>query len=67
MATNRKIAMIVQQVSMDEEDALDVAFWLSKTPAERLEEVSRLRNNYYKDANGNFPRKMEKVVHQKMI
>ncbi|MDT3403722.1 hypothetical protein [Mucilaginibacter terrae] len=67
MANQRKIAMVVQQVAMDNEDTLDVAHWLSKTPAERLEEVSRLRNNYYKDINGNFPVKMEKVFRQKKI
>ena len=65
MATNKKMAMVVHHVKMDEEDALDVKFWLSKTPVERLEEVSRLRNNYYIGTNGSFPQKMEKVVHHK--
>jgi len=47
---------------MDEEDALDVKFWLSKTPAERLAEVVRLRKNHYTSLNGSFPEKIEKVV-----
>jgi hypothetical protein len=43
MKKNRKIAMAVNHVKMEEEDALDVEFWLSKTPSERLAEVVRLR------------------------
>jgi len=47
---------------MNEEDALDIEFWLSKTPGERLAEVVRLRRNYYTGLNGSFPEKMEKAV-----
>jgi hypothetical protein len=53
----------MNHVKMGEEDARDVEFWLSKTPAERLAEVVRLRRNYYTWLNGSFPKKMEKVVH----
>lgn len=54
--------MVVNHVKMEEEDVLDVEFWLSKTPAERLAEVVRLRKNYYTWLNGSFPNKIEKVV-----
>lgn len=67
MATTRKMIMAVNHVKMEDEDMLDVAFWLNKTPAERLEEVYRLRHQYFKWANGSFPSKIEKVVHQKRI
>jgi len=47
---------------MGDEDKLDVGFWLTKSPAERLGEVMRLRRNYFTWQNGSFPQKMEKVV-----
>ena len=58
----RKIAKVANHVRMDEEDALDVIFWQSKSDAERLEEVARLRKNYYTWLNGSFPEKIAKVV-----
>ena len=61
------MVMAVNHVKMEDEDALDVLFWQSKTPAERLSEVCRLRHNYFTWANGVFPQKMEKVVVQRMI
>jgi hypothetical protein len=59
---NRKIAKVVNHVKMEDEDALDVLFWQSKSVLERLEEVARLRKNYYTWLNGSFPEKMTKVV-----
>jgi len=67
MKHERKIAMVVHQVKMEDEDRLDVLFWLSKTASERLSEVSRLRKNYFTWADGTFPDKIEKVVHQRKI
>ena len=63
----RKIALVVNHVKMDEEDALDIEFWLSKTPGERLAEVVRLRRNYYTWLNGSFPEKIERVVHYRKM
>lgn len=54
--------MTVNQVKMEHEDYLDVIFWRSKTAAERLEEVARLRRNYYTSVNGSFPEQMSKVI-----
>ena len=65
MNNNRKIAVVVNHVKMADEDTLDVLFWLSKTPAERLAEVCRLRKNYFTWADGLFPDKIEKVVQQR--
>jgi len=59
---NRKIAKVVNHVKMEDEDALDVLFWQSRSVLERLEEVARLRRNYYTWLNGSFPEKMTKVV-----
>jgi len=59
---NRKIAKVITHVKMDDEDNLDVLFWRSKTVAERLQEVTRLRKNYYTWLNGSFPEKMIKVI-----
>jgi len=59
---NRKIAKVVNHVKMEDEDALDVLFWQSRSVLERLEEVARLRKNYYTWLNGSFPEKMTKVV-----
>ena len=67
MKADRKIAMVVNHVKMDDEDTLDVAFWLTQTPSSRLAEVFRLRKNYFTWANGSFPSKMEKVVSQRKI
>ncbi|TWI99819.1 hypothetical protein JN11_02234 [Mucilaginibacter frigoritolerans] len=58
----RKIAKVVNHVKMDDEDALDVLFWRSKSMAERLQEVVRLRKNYFTWLNGAFPEKMTKVI-----
>ncbi len=56
------MAMVVNQVSMDDEDHLDVAFWLNKTAAERIAEVTRLRINYYTWLNGSYPKTIAKVL-----
>jgi hypothetical protein len=52
---------------MEDEDILDVSFWLSKTSSERLAEVFRLRRNYFTWADGFFPGKIEKVVSQRKL
>jgi len=67
MKVNRKIAIVVNHVKMDDEDMLDVAFWLTKTPTERLAEVFRLRKNYYAGMGGQFPEKIEKVVNKRKL
>jgi hypothetical protein len=59
---DRKMAKVVTQVKMDDEDTLDVDFWLSKNFAERLQEVARLRKNYYTWLNGYFPVKIDRVI-----
>ncbi|HWZ14207.1 MAG TPA: hypothetical protein VNW95_03135 [Mucilaginibacter sp.] len=59
---DRKIVKIVNQVKMEDEDNLDVLFWRSKSASERLQEVMRLRKNYYSRLNGSFPEKMTKVI-----
>jgi hypothetical protein len=58
----RRIAKVFNHVKMDDEDTLDVIFWQSRTVFERLQEVSRLRRNYYTWLNGSFPEKMERVI-----
>lgn len=63
----RKIALVVNRVRMEDEDALDVSFWLEKTPSERIEEVTSLRRKYFTWKNGFFPAKMEKVVYKRPL
>jgi len=67
MKINRKIVMVVNHVKMEDEDMLDVAFWLAQTPSARLAEVFRLRKNYFTWADGSFPERMDKVVHQRKM
>jgi hypothetical protein len=67
MKVSRKIAMVVNHVKMDDEDTLDVAFWLAQTPSSRLAEVFRLRKNYFTWLDGSFPEKMDIVVHQRKM
>ena len=43
----KKNSKSFSQVKMDDEDMIDVLFWLNKTSAERIAEVTRLRKNYY--------------------
>jgi hypothetical protein len=64
MALSRKIALVATQVKREDEDRLDVEFWLNQTQAQRLAEVSRLRRNYHKWSEGSFPSKMQKVMQQ---
>ncbi|MDN3581058.1 hypothetical protein [Mucilaginibacter flavus] len=52
---------------MEEEDRLDVEFWLNKTPSERLAEVVRLRRIYFMGRDGYFPDKIEKVAHKRKL
>ncbi len=59
--------MVVNHVKMEDEDELDIEFWLTKTPSERLAEVVRLRYNYFMQLNGSFPLKIEKVVHRRKL
>jgi hypothetical protein len=59
---DRKMAKVVNHVKPEDEDYLDVLFWRSKTSAERLQEVTRLRRNYYTWLNGSFPEKITKVI-----
>jgi hypothetical protein len=67
MKYDRKIAMVVHQIRMEDEDSHDVLFWLSKTASERLSEVSRLRKNYFTWADGTFPERIEKVVSRRKL
>ncbi len=61
------MALVVNHVKMEDEDALDVLFWLQKTPSERLSEVTRLRKNHFTNADNRFPEKIEKVVHYRKL
>jgi len=63
----RKIAMVANQVKMENEDRLDVAYWLSRSPTERISAVTSLRRRYFTWLNGSFPTKMEKVVYQRKM
>lgn len=67
MKHERNIAIVVNHVKIEDEDDLDVLFWLSKTVSERLSEVARLRKNYFTWAEGDFPNKIEKVVNQRKL
>jgi len=63
----RKMAMVVNKVKMEEEDELDVLFWLSKTPSERIAAVTALRKAYFTWTNGEFPDKIVKVVNKRPL
>jgi hypothetical protein len=59
-----KVVNIVKQEDQDEQY---IAFWLTKTPAERMLEVKRLRYNYYMWLNNSFPDKIEKVLSKRPL
>jgi hypothetical protein len=58
----RQIIKAVNHVKTQDEDYSDVLFWRSKSVSERLQEVARLRKNYYTWLNGSFPEKMIRVI-----
>jgi len=63
----RKMAMVAKQVKMEEEDLLDVQFWLSRPPAERIAETTRLRRAYYTWLLGSYPERIEKTVSRRKL
>lgn len=67
MAYKRKIALAVRHVLKEDEDRLDMEFWLSKSPSERLAEVVRLRRMYFSSPGKTFPDKIEKVVFRRKL
>jgi hypothetical protein len=67
MTHKRKIALSFRHVLKEDEDHLDVEFWLSKSPSERLAEVVRLRWLYFTSSGKTFPCKIEKVIFRRKI
>jgi len=65
MEKKRKIAMVAHRIKMEDEDRLDVEYWLSRSPKERISAVTRLRRTYFTWLNGSFPSKMDRVVSQR--
>jgi hypothetical protein len=67
MNNPRKMSLVINQIHPEDEDRLDVEYWMSKTPNERLAEVYRLRRNYYIWLNGIYPDKIERVITQRNL
>ncbi|WP_423148885.1 hypothetical protein [Rubrolithibacter danxiaensis] len=67
MENKKKIAIVVSQVKMEEEDDLDLLFWLNKNASERLQEVYRLRKMYFTSHKCSFPAKIEKVANKRPL
>jgi len=63
----RKIAMVAHRIKMEDEDRLDVKYWLSRSPMERISAVTNLRRTYFTWINGSFPSKMERVISQRKM
>lgn len=61
----RKMAMLANQIRLDDEDLLDIQFWLERPVSERIAEVTRLRRDYYSWLLGAYPKHMEKTVSQR--
>lgn len=61
----RKMAMVANQVKIEEEDFRDVVFWLGRPASERIAEVARLRKAYYSWLLGTYPERMEKTITQR--
>jgi len=58
---------VSKKVSLKEADKLDIEFWKSKTPEERLDVLQYLREIYYEFKNEDRKRfqKVYKVIKQK--
>jgi hypothetical protein len=67
MVNKRKIALVARHVLKEDENHLDVEFWLNKSPSERLAEVVRLRRLYFSSTGKTFPDKIEKVIFRRKL
>jgi hypothetical protein len=67
MNNPRRKSLVINQIHPEDEDRLDVEYWMSKNPSERLAEAYRLRRNYYLWLNGSYPDKIERVVTQRNL
>ena len=58
---------VLRKVSLEESDKLDIEFWKSKTPEERLDVLQYLREIYYEFKNEDRKRfqKIYRVIKQK--
>lgn len=63
----RKMQMVANKIKMEDEDSLDVQFWLNQPTSARIAEVTRLRREYYSWLLGEFPSEMEKTVTRRKI
>lgn len=63
----RKILMVANQVKMGDEDAQDIIFWINRSASERIAEVTRLRQEYYRWLHGNYPDHIKKTVIKKRL
>ena len=63
----RKMAMVVNRVKMDDEDSLDIVFWLNQPASEKIKAVTSLRRGYFTWLNGSFPDKIIKVVNRRKL
>lgn len=59
--------LVINQIHPEDEDRLDVEYWMRKSPCEGLAEVYRLRRNYYMSLNGSYPDKIERVITQRHL
>jgi len=64
---NRKMAMVANQVKIDEEDLRDILFWLDRPASERIAEVTRLRRAYYSWLLGSYPEHIEKAINHRNL
>lgn len=63
----RKMAMVANRVKMEDEDELDVVFWLNQPVSARIKAVTSLRRSYFTWLNGSFPDKIIKVVNRRKL
>ena len=62
MEKKRKMEIVANLVNREDEDLMDIIFWLKKTESERLQEVYRLRQNFFQSPGKPFPKKISKTV-----
>ncbi len=67
MNNPRKMILVINQIHPEDEDRLDVEYWMRKSPSERLAEAYRLLRNYYMSLNGSYPDKFERVITQRKL
>ena len=67
MSKERKISLVAKRSSVNEASDDYLFFWVDKNITERLEELLRLKKNFWSWKLGSYPKGIEKVVFKRSL